>query len=42
MTVTVPTANPGGVITDGVIDGFSGRPLILAGTLGVQTFRVGV
>ena len=41
MTVTVPTANPGGVITDGVIDGFSGRPLILAGTLGVQTFRVG-
>lgn len=42
MTVTVPTTTPGGVLTDGVIDGFSGRPFITAGTLGVSTFRVGL
>lgn len=31
---------PGGVITDGCIDGLTGRPLMLAGTVGCPGFRV--
>ncbi len=37
----VPTGTPGGVLTDGCIDGLTGRPFLSAGTIGVQTFRVG-
>lgn len=42
MTVRVPTTSPGRVLTDGVIDSFTGRPFVASGTVGVATFRVGV
>jgi hypothetical protein len=38
--VRTPTPNVGGVLTDGVIDSFTGRPFISSGTIGVAGFRV--
>ena len=39
--VRTPTPSPGGVLTEGVIDSFTGRPFRTSGTLGVIGFRVG-
>lgn len=41
VQVVVPTATPGGVLSDGCIDGLTGRPFLLSGTVGVATFRAG-
>ena len=41
VQAVVPTATPGSVMSDGCIDGLTGRPFITSGTIGVPTFRVG-
>ena len=41
VQVRSPLATPGGVLTDGCLDSLTGRPLVLSGTVGCTTFRVG-
>lgn len=38
--LTVGAPNGGGILTDGVIDAFTGRPFISSGTVGVVTARI--
>lgn len=40
FVLTVGAPNGGGILTDGVIDSFTGRPFISSGTIGVVTARV--
>jgi hypothetical protein len=40
VTVTVGTAQAGGVLTDGCLDSLTGRTFLLSGITGVPNFRV--
>jgi hypothetical protein len=40
VKVVVITPNAGGVLTDGVIDSFTGKPFLSNGTVGIANFRV--
>jgi hypothetical protein len=40
VQVVLASPNTGGVLTDGVIDSFTGRPFLANGTVGVANFRV--
>ena len=40
VKVVVITPNSGGVLTDGVIDSFTGKPFLSNGTVGIANFRV--